>query len=429
MLLAVLTRHCKLPLHELEVYVATVGGIAAGEPAADLGIALALASAVREIADPADGVRDRRGLAVRRRAPGVGDRPAAGRGRPARLHHRARARPRTPARRSRRARSRASAPSRSPPSATPSRPSNPWSGAPVPARASGAAHDSRRCDAIDFSQPTSRETRPMATTELDEVLRDVLARGRAGHLAARRARADPARQHRRADRDRLGPHRRGAVHRRLPARRRRVLGHPAARAVQDGRRGRAQHRRHPDPARGHAPDARSGDPHRGVRHPAPHRAAGRPPDRLPGDLGVAVDEDHQPVRGRPALRAREHRRAAHPRQPGDQHPRAVQGPPGRGVQRAVRARDRGPGHRPRRRRGRAAAGDGAPHRRRGHRPGRRAGHRRPAARPAARGADGRRRPRPRPDRARLRPDRPARRAPRRRSTASWPSCRPPTCST
>ncbi len=37
----------------------------------------------------------------------------------------------------------------------------------------------------------------------------------------------------------------------------------------------------------------------------------------------------------------------------------------------------------------AAAGDGAPHRRRGHRPGRRAGHRRPAARAAARGADGR----------------------------------------
>jgi DNA repair protein RadA/Sms len=53
MLLAVLTRHCRLPLHELEVYVATVGGIAASEPAADLGIALALVSAVRDVPVPA----------------------------------------------------------------------------------------------------------------------------------------------------------------------------------------------------------------------------------------------------------------------------------------------------------------------------------------------------------------------------------------
>jgi DNA repair protein RadA/Sms len=50
MLLAVLVRHGGLPLHELEVYVATVGGIATSEPAADLGIALALCSAVRNIA-------------------------------------------------------------------------------------------------------------------------------------------------------------------------------------------------------------------------------------------------------------------------------------------------------------------------------------------------------------------------------------------
>jgi DNA repair protein RadA/Sms len=52
MLLAVLTRHGGLPLHHLEVYVATVGGISAGEPAADLGIALALSSAVRDIPIP-----------------------------------------------------------------------------------------------------------------------------------------------------------------------------------------------------------------------------------------------------------------------------------------------------------------------------------------------------------------------------------------
>jgi DNA repair protein RadA/Sms len=52
MLLAVLTRHCDLRLNELEVYVATVGGIAATEPAADLGIALALSSAVRNTPIP-----------------------------------------------------------------------------------------------------------------------------------------------------------------------------------------------------------------------------------------------------------------------------------------------------------------------------------------------------------------------------------------
>jgi len=52
MLLAVLTRHCRLPLSDLEVYVATVGGITTAEPAADLGIALALTSAVRDLPIP-----------------------------------------------------------------------------------------------------------------------------------------------------------------------------------------------------------------------------------------------------------------------------------------------------------------------------------------------------------------------------------------
>jgi DNA repair protein RadA/Sms len=52
MLLAVLARHNQLWLHEQEVYVATVGGIAAHEPAADLGIALAIASAAREVPIP-----------------------------------------------------------------------------------------------------------------------------------------------------------------------------------------------------------------------------------------------------------------------------------------------------------------------------------------------------------------------------------------
>jgi DNA repair protein RadA/Sms len=52
MLLAVLIRHSKVPLMDHDVYVATVGGIAAHEPAADLGIALALSSATTEIAVP-----------------------------------------------------------------------------------------------------------------------------------------------------------------------------------------------------------------------------------------------------------------------------------------------------------------------------------------------------------------------------------------
>jgi DNA repair protein RadA/Sms len=52
MLLAVLVRHTRLPMGEMEVYVATVGGIAAHEPACDLGVALALVSAARDLPIP-----------------------------------------------------------------------------------------------------------------------------------------------------------------------------------------------------------------------------------------------------------------------------------------------------------------------------------------------------------------------------------------
>jgi DNA repair protein RadA/Sms len=52
MLLAVLARHGSLELGGHEVYAATVGGMAAQEPAADLAVAIALASAAREIALP-----------------------------------------------------------------------------------------------------------------------------------------------------------------------------------------------------------------------------------------------------------------------------------------------------------------------------------------------------------------------------------------
>ena len=51
-----------------------------------------------------------------------------------------------------------------------------------------------------------------------------------------------------------------------------------------------------------------------------------------------------------------------PRQPGAGHPRALQAAARRGVQHAVGARGRGPGHGARRRGGGAAAGDGHPHR-------------------------------------------------------------------
>ena len=52
MLIAVLARHTRLPMGEMEVYVATVGGIAAHEPACDLGVALALISAARDLPIP-----------------------------------------------------------------------------------------------------------------------------------------------------------------------------------------------------------------------------------------------------------------------------------------------------------------------------------------------------------------------------------------
>ena len=87
-----------------------------------------------------------------------------------------------------------------------------------------------------------------------------------------------------------------------------------------------------------------------VRHPAPHRRAGRQADRLPGHLGEPVDADHRPLRRRPAARARGVRRDPVPGQPGAGDPRAVQAAARRGHRHPVGARDRGPGHRPRRRR-------------------------------------------------------------------------------
>jgi DNA repair protein RadA/Sms len=50
LLLAVLERRCHLPLGASDVFVSTVGGLRINEPAADLGVALALVSALTEIA-------------------------------------------------------------------------------------------------------------------------------------------------------------------------------------------------------------------------------------------------------------------------------------------------------------------------------------------------------------------------------------------
>jgi DNA repair protein RadA/Sms len=53
MLLAVLERRCGLKISSSDVYVSTVGGIRLQEPGADLAIALAIASAVKDQALPA----------------------------------------------------------------------------------------------------------------------------------------------------------------------------------------------------------------------------------------------------------------------------------------------------------------------------------------------------------------------------------------
>ena len=179
-------------------------------------------------------------------------------------------------------------------------------------------------------------------------------------------------------------------HRRLRARRG-VLRHPAARAVQDGRRRRARRTAHRivRAAVQLVPDPRSPTDETGTRH--------RTAERVNKQTGYPVVSVSQSMRmialyaDGAALRARGLRRHPVPGQPGAGHAGALQAPAGRGGRHALRAGDRGPGDRPGRRRGGAAAGDGAPDRRRDRRLRRRAGHRRPAARPAARRADRRRR--------------------------------------
>lgn len=54
MILAILEKRAGLRLHDKDIYVSTVGGMRLGEPGADLAIALALVSSMRDIALPAD---------------------------------------------------------------------------------------------------------------------------------------------------------------------------------------------------------------------------------------------------------------------------------------------------------------------------------------------------------------------------------------
>ena len=49
MIIAVLTRHARLPLSSHDVFVTIAGGIRIDEPAADLAVALAIASAERDV--------------------------------------------------------------------------------------------------------------------------------------------------------------------------------------------------------------------------------------------------------------------------------------------------------------------------------------------------------------------------------------------
>ncbi|CAA9328203.1 MAG: DNA integrity scanning protein DisA, partial [uncultured Nocardioidaceae bacterium] len=175
---------------------------------------------------------------------------------------------------------------------------------------------------------------------------------------------------------------------------------------EDGRRDRPGPGRHPHPARRGPPHAGPVDPLDRDRHPAPHRRPGCADDDLPRHLGVPVDAGHRALRRRDPLSAGELRLDPVPREPGAGDARAVQDAARRGVQHALRARDRGPRDRARRGRRRSAARDGHEDRPRDRRLRPRARHRRPVALAPARGADHRGRRRSRAGREGL----PARRA-------------------
>ncbi len=89
--LAVLQQHVGIAVHQADVFVSVVGGVRLVEPGVDLGLALAIASAMSGEPLPPDLVARRRGRPRWRGAAGAPHRPAPRRGRPAgvRACHRA----------------------------------------------------------------------------------------------------------------------------------------------------------------------------------------------------------------------------------------------------------------------------------------------------------------------------------------------------
>ena len=88
MVLAVLQQHCGIRLHAHDVFASTVGGARLSEPASDLAVAVALASATTGGRAARRGGRDGRDRPGRRAAPGPRPAAAARRGGPAGLPRR-----------------------------------------------------------------------------------------------------------------------------------------------------------------------------------------------------------------------------------------------------------------------------------------------------------------------------------------------------
>jgi DNA repair protein RadA/Sms len=76
MTLAVLVQHAELPVLSMDVFASVAGGIRVPEPAADLAVAMAVASAATGVALPADLAAVGRGRAGRRDPPGHQPAPA-----------------------------------------------------------------------------------------------------------------------------------------------------------------------------------------------------------------------------------------------------------------------------------------------------------------------------------------------------------------
>ncbi len=252
MIVAVLGRHAGIALGQADVFVNVAGGVRIDEPGADLGVALAIASAAR-------------------RTRSVPAPPAS-------------ARSASPA---------VCGPLRRPSAASPSARS---SGSPRPScrtarpRMANFASRRRRRSGRRSRWPSMR-TDPRKNREL----LDALKPGRAGHAAARRDRRHHPRASRRAARHRraveplvslLGRHAsRPAVH---------VAG--PLRAGEDGRRDHRQLQPEPARLRERPADARPGDPVLRDGHAPPHGRARRQADgrarRL--DLPAARDRDDLP---------------------------------------------------------------------------------------------------------------------------------------